>query len=252
MREEMKTVNIFGVKILNITMRKALDLVFKGVSNNDQRQVFFVNADCLNKAYLDQQYFQVLNNTPYILGDGSGVKVASKFLNTPIIDNVNGTDMLPLLCEQAVVLGYSLFLLGSKPGVADRMKEKLELMYRGIKIAGTHHGYFDRENHSPAVIEIINKSGADILLVAFGAPYQEIWLAGHAELLHCKILMGVGGLFDFYSGLMPRAPLWMRRIGGEWVFRLYQEPGRMWRRYIIGNPLFLLRVLKWKKSQSRG
>ncbi|NTV93680.1 MAG: WecB/TagA/CpsF family glycosyltransferase, partial [Chlorobiaceae bacterium] len=107
-------------------------------------------------------------------------------------------------------------------------------------------GYFDHRSESDAVIGKINSSGAAILLVAFGAPLQEIWIAEHRQKLLPRVLMGVGGLFDFYSGTIRRAPRWMREIGFEWVYRIFQEPARMWRRYVIGNPLFLYRVMKWK------
>ena len=115
-----------------------------------------------------------------------------------------------------------------------------------LKIAGTRDGYFDPEEEK-AVVDTINESGARILLVAFGAPRQEFWLECWRERLVPPVGMGVGGLFDFYSGRIPRAPVWMREIGLEWVFRLMQEPGRMWRRYIIGNPLFLFRVRQQAK-----
>jgi N-acetylglucosaminyldiphosphoundecaprenol N-acetyl-beta-D-mannosaminyltransferase len=115
--------------------------------------------------------------------------------------------------------------------------------YPGLEIAGARDGYF-RPEEEGAVIEAINGSGARILLVAFGAPRQELWIARWRDRLAPPVAMGVGGLFDFYSGRIPRAPVWMREIGLEWVFRLMQEPGRMWRRYVIGNPLFLYRVRK--------
>ena len=100
------------------------------------------------------------------------------------------------------------------------------------------------------MIETINASGADILLAAFGAPRQELWLARHQARLRPRVLMGVGGLFDFYSGSIPRAPIWMREVGLEWTWRLMQEPGRMWRRYLVGNPLFLYRVYRQKLKET--
>jgi N-acetylglucosaminyldiphosphoundecaprenol N-acetyl-beta-D-mannosaminyltransferase len=248
----MNTINIFDVHTLNITMQQALDLIAEAVQKADQRKMYFVNADCLNKAYLNDEYHKILNSTKYIFGDGSGVKMASQMVGNPIVDNVNGTDMLPLLCLQCVEKGHSLFLLGAKPGVAEAMKKNMENKFPGIKIKGTRNGYFDKEKENDSVVEQINNSKADILLVAFGAPFQEKWIHENAEKLHCKALIGVGGLFDFFSGNMPRAPLCMRKLGIEWVFRLYKEPGRMWRRYIIGNPLFIRRVKKWKKTGKRG
>ena len=172
-------------------------------------------------------------------------------MGSALQENLNGTDLLPYLCSLAVRKGYSLYLLGAKEGVAEAMQENLESLYPGLKIAGTHHGYFDFDAEYESVIAHINESGADILLVAFGAPLQEKFIRNYRNILEPRLLMGVGGLFDFYSNQMPRAPLWMRQIGIEWVYRLFQEPKRMWKRYIIGNPLFLYRVWRWKKAKGK-
>jgi N-acetylglucosaminyldiphosphoundecaprenol N-acetyl-beta-D-mannosaminyltransferase len=128
------------------------------------------------------------------------------------------------------------------------MAEAMRAKYPRLEIAGMHHGYFD-SRHTSTIVNDINTSGAHILLVAMGAPRQDLWLAALREELRVPILMGVGGLFDFYSGNIRRAPMWMREIGLEWVWRLLQEPERMWRRYLIGNPLFLYRV--WKELANR-
>jgi N-acetylglucosaminyldiphosphoundecaprenol N-acetyl-beta-D-mannosaminyltransferase len=122
--------------------------------------------------------------------------------------------------------------------------------YPQLKIAGARDGYFSPEEEE-GVVDAINGSGARILLVAFGAPRQELWLARWRDRLLAPVSMGVGGLFDFYSGRIPRAPLWMREMGLEWVYRLMQEPGRMWRRYVIGNPLFLYRVRQQAKNPEK-
>ena len=114
-----------------------------------------------------------------------------------------------------------------------------------MKIAGYHHGYFSEEEKN-SIFKKIEESGASLLLVAFGAPKQDIWIQKNIASMKLKVAMGVGGLFDFYSGNIPRAPLWMREMGLEWLYRLYQEPWRLWKRYVIGNPIFIYRVLKEK------
>jgi len=186
----------------------------------------------------------------YLLGgklpDGIGVNIACKIIGEPLRENVNGTDMLPFLCQMCESNSRSIYLLGGGELVAQTMRDKLCQKYENLSIVGARDGFFDRETETDSVIEDINLSGADVLLVAFGAPLQEKWIARNRDKLHCNVLMGVGGLFDFYSERTQRAPAWMREIGIEWVYRLMQEPGRMWRRYIIGNPLFVYRVLKWK------
>jgi exopolysaccharide biosynthesis WecB/TagA/CpsF family protein len=246
-RVEIDTLELFSLKIANITMVEAIGVIEEMIKNEGSRSVFFVNADCLNKIFNDRQYFQILRKANLVLPDGIGLVLAGNMLKTPLKENVNGTDMLPYLCEMAATHGHSLFLLGGQPQVAEQMADRLAEIYK-VKIAGTHHGYFDRKTENEKVIEAINDSGAKLLLVAFGAPLQEKWISENREQLAPNILMGVGGLFDFYSEKTKRAPRWLREIGLEWVYRILQEPGRMWRRYVIGNPLFLYRVMRWKLS----
>lgn len=244
-RVMLDTMELFGLKIANMTMVEAIGEIEETIKSEERRSVFFVNADCLNKIFSDRDYFQILHRADIVLPDGIGLVLAGNMLQTPLKENVNGTDMLPCLCEMATANGYSIFLLGGQPEVAEQMAARLTEIYK-VKIAGTHHGYFDRQTENEKVIEAISGSGAELLLVAFGAPLQEKWISENRERLAPNILMGVGGLFDFYSERTKRAPRWLREIGLEWVYRMLQEPGRMWRRYVIGNPLFLYRVMRWK------
>ncbi len=247
----MRKINIFEIEIANITMQQALKSIADKIAMKEKSAMYFVNADCLNKAWQNEQYQKILQSTDLIFADGSGIRYAARILQKTIIDNVNGTDMLPLLCKQAAEKRHSLFLLGAKPGIAKKMKENLQMKYPDLKILGTQHGYFDREKENEKIIKKINSLQPDILLVAFGAPAQEKWIAQNFSRLNPFVMMGVGGLFDFYSGNIPRAPLWMRKAGIEWIFRLLQEPKRMWKRYILGNPLFLLRIFYWKKMKRK-
>lgn len=240
--------SLLGVNFLNISMSQALTLVAEAIKSGVQRTVFFVNADCLNKTVTDKEYLQILNQGDYVLPDGSGVKLGCKINGKTVVENINGTDMLPLLCELAVQNDFSFYFLGAKPGVALKAKQTLEQQYQGLRIVGEQHGYFTKNTlEEKHIIDIINKSKADILLIAFGSPAQEKWINQHASVLSPKVLMGVGGLFDFYSGNIPRAPRWLRQRGLEWTYRFYQEPRRMFKRYIFGNPLFIYRVYyrKW-------
>ncbi|MBW3084585.1 N-acetylglucosaminyldiphosphoundecaprenol N-acetyl-beta-D-mannosaminyltransferase [Austwickia sp. TVS 96-490-7B] len=234
--------SLLGVHISNFTMSQALDWIQEQVRTaTTARLICFVNPACLNTAVEDQQYRDVLDGSDLILPDGIGIKIASQIHGFTVQENVNGTDLFPRLCRRAVAEGISLYLLGARPGVAAQAAEEMRRRFPELLIAGTRSGYFAPEEE-PQVIEEINASGAEILLVAMGAPRQELWLARVLPSLQVRVAMGVGGLFDFYSGRIPRAPLWVREIGMEWVWRLGQEPQRMWRRYLVGNPLFLYRV----------
>ncbi len=162
-------------------------------------------------------------------------------------ENINGTDMLPFLCRLCRDNGWGMYFLGAKPGVAEKMSVLLKERFPGLKVAGFRDGYFD-DAQSGEVVKEINASGAEMLMVAFGVPKQEKWIQKWRNELNVHVVMGVGGLFDFYSGNIKRAPVWLREVGGEWIYRILQEPRRMWRRYIVGNPVFLYRVIKWKKA----
>ena len=235
---------LFGVRIDNWTMENSLDWVLHSTDDKSRRLRFaFVNPDCLNTAYHHQGYRAALDAMDCVFPDGSGIRLACRLVGINQRANVNGTDMFPLLCERMAVTGQSLFLLGARPGIADAVADNMRARYPGLNIAGTQDGYFDAAD-TDDVIVTINQSGASVLLVAFGAPRQELWLHEHASALTVPVAAGVGGLFDFYSGRIPRAPLWMRETGLEWIWRLTQEPRRMWRRYVLGNPLFVMRVIK--------
>ncbi|HQQ67588.1 MAG TPA: WecB/TagA/CpsF family glycosyltransferase, partial [Candidatus Cloacimonadota bacterium] len=243
---------IFGIKLANLSMSEAMTRVETAIITAKQKEVFFVNADCLNKVFVDKDYHAILKGSKDLFPDGIGIKLAGKILGKPVRENINGTDMLPLLCEMAAKHGYSMYLLGAAEGVAETMKTKLVQKYPRLNICGFRSGYFDHDNDSDVVIKEINDSRPDILLVAFGAPLQEKFIHKHAAEIEACVLMGVGGLFDFYSGRIARAPYWMRQIGMEWVFRLMKEPKRMWKRYIIGNPVFIYRVFRWKMNRDYG
>ncbi len=239
--------DFFGIPIVNTTMEEAISWILDHARGTKQGQMAFVNPDCLNIAYTHAEYRQVLQNTDRVLPDGIGIHVGCRILGTSLMANVNGTDLFPLLCaEMEKEPALSLFLLGAQPGIAELTASNMQERFPGLTIAGTQHGFFPAEEEA-AVIEKINASGANVLLVAFGAPRQELWLARNRERLQPTVAMGVGGLFDFYSGRISRAPQWLRELGLEWTWRLLQEPGRMWRRYVIGNPLFLARV--WRQAR---
>jgi N-acetylglucosaminyldiphosphoundecaprenol N-acetyl-beta-D-mannosaminyltransferase len=249
-RPQPPTLQLFGVAIDNISMDEALDWMLARARSGPQVQAAFVNPDCLNIAYRHTDYRTVLQRADKVFPDGIGLQLACRMLGIGLRANVNGTDLFPLLCERLAGSDSGIFLLGAQPGMAAATAENMTSRYPGLRIVGVEHGYFSAAEQAQ-LIERINASGASILLVALGAPRQELWLAEQRDRLQANVLLGVGGLFDYYSGRIPRAPLWMREIGLEWVWRLLQEPARLWRRYIIGNPLFLYRVWKQGRRESK-
>lgn len=238
-----------GVTIHNHTIDSALKSIHQSITSKSKSKYAFVNPDCLNKTFGDSTYKASLNQMDCVFADGSGLQLAARLLGDRIKANVNGTDLFPLLCRQCIENDHSLFLIGAREGIAEKVASNMQEKYPGLKIAGVQHGYFNKEEE-PGVIEKVNTSGADIVLVAFGAPKQELWMTENRESINAPVLMGVGGLFDFFSGRISRSPKLLQDLGLEWIWRLLQEPQRMWRRYILGNPLFLYRVWKQTKQES--
>jgi N-acetylglucosaminyldiphosphoundecaprenol N-acetyl-beta-D-mannosaminyltransferase len=234
-------IEIRGLRLLNLALEDAVAAIESAVLGGSQTRVAFVNADCVNIAANDETYRQRLAAMDWVFVDGIGMRIAGRLLNQPVRDNVNGTDLFPQLCEALARHGRSLYLLGGRPGVAEAAADWARTHFPGLHIAGSHDGYF-AAGDTGLVVAGIRETRPDVLLVAMGVPLQETWIAHHATATGATVTLGVGGLFDYYSGRIPRAPLWMRRLGLEWLFRLLQEPGRLWRRYLVGNVVFLARI----------
>jgi len=247
---EHATFNLFGVDIDNITMQQVMSSISHSLKHNTRKKMAFVNADCANQYYKNKQYKNTLQNFDYVYADGIGIKIAAHMQHERIVENVNGTDMFPLLCKQLQASGHSVYFLGAEPQVINTLVEKTRHTYPSLNIAGHCDGY--THNQSPkTLINKINKSGADIVLVGMGAPRQEQWIEQYFDSLNSSIAIGVGGLFDFYSGNIQRAPTWMRELSLEWVWRLLMQPMAKGKRYLIGNPLFLYRSFIAAHKNSR-
>ncbi len=236
-------VRILGIPIANLSMDEAVKAIMARLDGDRPVTVFFTNPHCANLACADSDYRQVLCQADLNLVDGIGMRIAGRILGQDIAQNVNGTDLFPRLCVAMAATGHGLFLLGGRPGVAEGVRDWLASHHPAVRVCGWHHGYFTPAEE-PQLLARMAASGAHLVLVAFGVPRQEKWLSAHLAETGARVGMGVGGLFDFYSGRLPRAPQWLRELGLEWTYRLYQEPGRMWRRYLVGNAAFLLRVLR--------
>ncbi len=233
--------SLLRIRIHNVTMGEAVETIVSWSETAGSRQVCFVNADCANIAWRNAQYAALLARADLTLGDGIGIKLAARALGLQLKQNVNGTDLFPRLCEAMQGRSGGLFLLGGRPGVAEAVNAWVAAHYPATRVCGWHHGYFTPAEE-PDVLDRIRKSGATVLLVAFGVPKQDLWIEKNLSAAGVRVAAGVGGLFDFFSGRIPRAPQWLREMGLEWVYRLYQEPRRMWKRYIVGNFTFLYRV----------
>jgi len=210
----------------------------------------FVNAHNFNLATDNPEYMRVLKQADFVLPDGIGVKFALRMAGGCLRKNLNGTDLFPPLMAAIGQEGWGMYLLGAEPAVLEHACENIRRMYPQVRIAGCHNGYFTPEEE-PVIVEEINRSGAQVLVLGMGTPRQELWVARNLTRLRLPLAMSMGGVLDFLGGKNKRAPLWMRQCGLEWFYRMIQEPRRLWRRYIIGNNIFVFRALKWVRSQEQ-
>ncbi len=227
----------------------AVCLVDRNYETCQRVSIAFANAHTLNVAASNGDFRAALQNS-LVLNDGIGVDIASRLLyGSPFPDNLNGTDFSPNYLR-ATRHRYRIFLLGAKPGTAQQAARRLSFLCPQHTIVGCHHGHFD-PGQLPEVIEHIRRSKADVLLVAMGNPKQELFIQQHLAATGCIVGIGVGALFDFLAGNVPRATPWVQRWRLEWLYRLSQEPRRLAGRYLVGIPLFFARVSRQWLSGAR-
>lgn len=243
MRADLPSIEVFDVSIAMINRTQALREVKALLEDDGPALLAYVNAHSLNLARQQPGYRDVLRRADLVLADGSGMALAGWAHRCPFPDNLNGTDFTPRLLAVAAALGAPVFLLGGPPGVAQDAAIRLTAAIPGLTVVGAHHGYLTREETS-ALTEQIRHTGAQVVLAGMGNPLQELWLDKHLAETGARLGVAVGAFLDFAAGRVPRAPGWMRALGFEWAFRLLREPRRLFRRYVLGNPLFVYRVLR--------
>lgn len=233
-----KLLILLGVPIDDLNMPEALDQIEEfveiGRATGKSHQIATVNADFVVNSLRDPELRWILQEADMATADGMPLVWGARLLGVNLADRVTGADIVPALAERAAQKGYSLFLLGAKPGVAARAARILQDRYPGLHIAGVlsppNRSVLDMD---PALLNEIKAAKPDILLVAFGNPKQEKWIDMYARELQIPVSIGVGGTLDFIAGITKRAPHWMQRAGVEWLYRLMQEPRRLWKRYIL-------------------
>ncbi len=238
-----------GLELENRTLASAVDTVVDAVRARRSLRIAFVNADCVNIAVRHRGYRDALRRADVRWADGVGVRLAARLRGVELAGNVNGTDLFPQAFERLRRHGSRVYLLGGAPEVATELAGTLSARYPGLQIAGARDGFFS-PSEMPAVVADVRRSRADLLLTAMGAPRQELFNDALHASMGVPVVAGVGGLFNFLADRIPRAPRWMRDASLEWVHRLAMEPGRMWRRYLIGNLRFVVREA-WISRPSR-
>lgn len=232
---ECKKINILGVKIDKISGNEAMQKIEGFLHSDKNHYIVTANSEIIVKAQKDREFFEIINSADLVLSDGSGPIFASKFFSSKekLTERIAGIDLVYKIAQSLndSVIKHRIFFLGAKEGVAKLTAEKLKKLFPNLEIAGTFSGSPD-EKADRIAVSIINQAKPDILFVAYGAPKQEKWIARNLKNMPgVKLAIGVGGAFDIISGRIKRAPLWMRNIGIEWLWRLIKGPRRIGRIY---------------------
>ena len=245
-------VGVLGVGVDRITAEGLHAEITRLVRRRDGI-VLNVNAHCLNLCHEDKGLREFFAAADVVFCDGAGVRLAARMLGARLPQRITYADWLPRLASLAEERGFSLFFLGARPGVAWEAARRLEASHPDLRIVGVRHGYFDHRAGSPeneAVVAEINAARPDVLLVGLGMPLQERWLMENRHRLDVGAALTGGAVFDYASGRLRRGPRLLTDNGFEWLARLLVEPRRLWRRYLLGNPLFLARALaqRWREG----
>lgn len=235
------------VKFLNtyvdaLTMEETLEKIQTYIDNKECVQHVVINAGKINLMQENEELVKIINECPIINADGQSIVWGSKLLGNTLPERVAGIDIFTELVRISSEKGYKPYFFGAKEEVVTEVVRKFKDMYPNLQVAGYRNGYF-KEEESESIAEDINKSGADILFVAFSSPMKEFWIRKNMDIMKVPFAMGVGGSFDVIAGKTTRAPKWMQKCGLEWFHRFIQEPRRMFKRYIIGNLKFVKLVL---------
>lgn len=245
----MKKVSVLDVEFDALTMDEALELVGMFMHKTQPHLIVTANPEMVMLAQKDQLLSEILRRAALVVADGVGVVWASKSLGNPVPERIPGIELAENLLQKAAQEGWRVFLLGSKEGVAQQAATALRAKIPELTIVGTQHGYFQSGAEEAALLQEIKEAKPDLLLAALGIPRQEKWLAAHLGSLNIPVGIGVGGSFNVWAGVDTRAPLWMRRINLEWLYRLLKQPWRVTRMAVL--PQFVGTVLLSRSKQRR-
>lgn len=245
----MERIKILNTFIDNLSMDETVRIVDSYIQKGRSLHLMGVNADKINELNVNERLEKIVNGCEVINADGASVVWASKILKKPLKERVAGIDLMERLIELSEKRRYRIYMLGAKQPVVEKTVEVIREKYPSINIVGYRNGYFS-ENDWDKIAQEIACSGAQVIFVGITSPLKEYLVEYFQNKGVPGVFMGVGGSFDVISGKIPRAPLWMQQIGMEWLFRVMQEPGRLWKRYFMGNARFVISVYREKCRKS--
>jgi N-acetylglucosaminyldiphosphoundecaprenol N-acetyl-beta-D-mannosaminyltransferase len=245
----LQAVEILGVRVFEIDQRDLIEQVLAWVRQGERRTLTYANAHCLNLAEEDASYRELLNRTDLVYVDGIGAVWAGRLLGFHGLRKVTGRNWIAELCRRGEEEKLRIYLLGGRPGVAEQASLVLGQRYPRLQLCGAADGFFQAKPEAKVLAEI-KAQHPQVLLVGMGVPAQEYWVAKNRSQIPTEICWSAGALFDYLAGWEKPVPKWLERIGLEWAWRLKEDPKGKWRRYALGIPRFVGRVIgQWLKRR---
>ena len=241
----MKNVSLFGIEVFAVTPEELMIFPLMRAKQGKKTSISYVNAYCVNLLEKDERYRYILNWMNLVYPDGIGVVWAGKFLEGKNLKKITGREWIYDFCAMCAHENLSISILAGEKGIAEEASKKLQRLNPDIKITGVYDGFFVK-NTSDEILNQIQFTKPDILFVGMGVPYQEKWVYDNWDRIGATVVWSVGALFDYVAGKEAPVPKWMNAIGLEWLWRLFLDPKGKWKRYIIGVPVFIYRILKQK------
>lgn len=245
----MQKQKLLNTYVNNLSMSETIDAVEELIKSEKKSYVVAINVDVVIKIENDPYLKKIVDNADMVLVDGKPLVWISNFHGKPLKAKISGSDLVPLLCEEASKKQYSIFIIGGKEGVAEQAKQNLEKRLPGIRIVGAYAPTYGFEKNNAELNKIntlISEAKPDLLIACFGCPKQEKWIFENISKYDAKVSICAGATVDFLAGNIKRAPRWMSEHGLEWLYRFLQEPKRMFKRYFIDDMKIFRLILKYK------
>ncbi len=248
----MARLKFMNTEIDNLTMQETLQAIDRLIQEDKDSYVVTPNVDHIVQLETDQELREVYADASLILTDGKPLLWIAQLYGTPIKEKISGSDLFPLLCDMAAKRGYKMFFLGAEEGVAAKAAENLKKRYPGLQVAGTYsplYGFEKDAAEMKKIEDMVKEAQPQILIVGLGCPKQEKFIWNHRKYLNVPISLGLGASLDFEAGNIKRAPKWMQKYGLEWLFRITQDPKRLFKRYIIDDMKIIKLIFKYREGQ---